>query len=617
MPLETIGVRAIVEGLEKYTSDLRKVETSTQNATKKVSASVNQLSNAGAPFVSMSSKMVGAASNTNGALAGMSNAMGGAGISMAALATGALVAIPALIAVGKAAIGAANDAMELGLAVSDMSDKLGTSAEESSRLIAMADDLRIPTTSLATAFRTLMQNGIQPTTENLIRLGEQYRAIVDPVKRAEFAMETFGARSGLEMTRLLQTSREELTAMGNEHERLNLIMGQDGVQSAKAYNASLDNLGDAWQGLKIAFGTPIMGTITIAIRTIMEGLGITATPATQRAEDEAAAKAAGFGIGAPGQGTPEQRKAQVAAHDQYIASIQTGRALEREREIRKGIAWIQTDSLALAERQVELEHLHELALGNVATAQTQYKAAQQEALGVAQENVGIIGKYTTEGSQKQIDALKIVDKVYGTNYATNAERIKREDKLYRDYSAKRITAAQYEEGLRKEKTTIMDPAIAAMKDAEGAVNRFQDKINSLKGKTIVITQICKGYLCPAGSKVGLTGLEGLNTGQGPGEQQATGGPLASTAIVGERGWEAIINGVVIPHAQSVAMAAMGALQPKARHAAGGFIDPASLAYPLTQSGRGGNSRSVNIGQISISADIERQAFLSALRRAVM
>ena len=77
-----------------------------------------------------------------------------------------------------------------------------------------------------------------------------------------------------------------------------------------------------------------------------------------------------------------------------------------------------------------------------------------------------------------------------------------------------------------------------------------------------------------------------------------------------------LNGMVIPHAQSVALAAMGALQPKAKHAAGGFIDPASMVFPLQQNGRSGNSRSVNIGAVNVSSDISRQAFLESLRRVV-
>ena len=66
--------------------------------------------------------------------------------------------------------------------VRDLARALGTSSEEASTLIQVADDLKIPIGSLEIAFRNAIQEGVNPSIDGLKGLSLEYQAIKDPVK---------------------------------------------------------------------------------------------------------------------------------------------------------------------------------------------------------------------------------------------------------------------------------------------------------------------------------------------------------------------------------------------------------------------------------------------------
>jgi hypothetical protein len=100
--------------------------------------------------------------------------------------------------------------------------------------------------------------------------------------------------------------------------------------------------------------------------------------------------------------------------------------------------------------------------------------------------------------------------------------------------------------------------------------------------------------------------------------KAAGGRLSDprgTYVVGERGWEIVAGGYVYSHAQSVMLAATGALAGQTRLAAGGFVSPAAM-YPAQPSGGGsGAGRTITMNTY-VQNDIDRQAFLSTLARII-
>src|SRR3990172_1604173 len=78
--------------------------------------------------------------------------------------------------------------------VDDLSRSLSINTEEASKLIQIADDLRIPIQNLQFAFRQAQLQGINPNIQGLKDLAKEYQSIVDPVAKAQFALQKFGSR---------------------------------------------------------------------------------------------------------------------------------------------------------------------------------------------------------------------------------------------------------------------------------------------------------------------------------------------------------------------------------------------------------------------------------------
>jgi hypothetical protein len=160
--------------------------------------------------------------------------------------------------------------IDYGLEVDALAKVTQTSYEETSKLIQVADDARIGQDQLKVALREMVDNGIQPTIENMARLSDEYLAIQDPVKRADFLMEKFGKRAGIELGRMMEMGGDGIKAAADEAERLNLVLGKDGVKAAKDYYDQMDNLNDQWEGFKMGMGGSVLPGITEFLAGINE-----------------------------------------------------------------------------------------------------------------------------------------------------------------------------------------------------------------------------------------------------------------------------------------------------------------------------------------------------------
>ncbi len=146
--------------------------------------------------------------------------------------------------------------------VSDLGLELGVTSEEASALYQIADDLKIPVGNLEMAFKQAVKNGIQPNIDTLKDLSKEYQGIKDPVKRAQFAMDTFGMRAGPEMQKLLSATPAQIDEMAKSAKDAGLIMGIDAVRGAREYEIAVDNLDDAAMGLKMTLGKELMPIVT-------------------------------------------------------------------------------------------------------------------------------------------------------------------------------------------------------------------------------------------------------------------------------------------------------------------------------------------------------------------
>jgi len=176
-----------------------------------------------------------------------------------------------VLQIAKAAYTAtAGAAIDYAAQVRDLNRVTGAGAEETSRLIQVADDMTISYGDLEQAARIASKNGIEFTTESLGRLSDQYLALNPGQERAAFLIETFG-KNGLEMGKLMELGSKGIETASGAIDR-NLVLTESAVQAARNFEIAEDNLSDAVLGVKISIGNaliPVLVTAANATLTLL------------------------------------------------------------------------------------------------------------------------------------------------------------------------------------------------------------------------------------------------------------------------------------------------------------------------------------------------------------
>lgn len=144
--------------------------------------------------------------------------------------------------------------------VKNMSRSLGASAEETSRIIQVADDVRISYESLTVAMKTAQKDGVQPNIEGLAKLADQYVAIQSPTEKTKWLLDTFG-KSGLEMGKLMEKGGDGIRNMSDAVDE-SLIITEKGIKASDDYQVALDNWNDSIQAVKISIGNDLLPIMT-------------------------------------------------------------------------------------------------------------------------------------------------------------------------------------------------------------------------------------------------------------------------------------------------------------------------------------------------------------------
>jgi hypothetical protein len=118
----------------------------------------------------------------------------------------------------------------------------GTSAEESSKLIQVTDDLFISYESLSVAMKMAVKQGIEPNMESLAKLSDTYMGLAPGLERSTFLLDNFG-KSGLEMGKMMEVGAAGLRAMSDAVPE-GLILSDADVAQADSLKIAFDNLGD-------------------------------------------------------------------------------------------------------------------------------------------------------------------------------------------------------------------------------------------------------------------------------------------------------------------------------------------------------------------------------------
>lgn len=188
---------------------------------------------------------------------------------------GAAVSVAGIVALTKRTIDA-------GDAFAKLSQKTGTSVEDLSKLTYAAglsgvsnEALAKSMTSLAVGMIEARDGGITPAAEAFAKLGvsvknvdgsvkssravlgelaDKFAAMPDGPEKAALAVDLFGKKLGAEMIPLLNGGSKGLKEMGDEAERLGIVMSTELAKKSEEFNDNLARLGKLSEaaGIKIA-----------------------------------------------------------------------------------------------------------------------------------------------------------------------------------------------------------------------------------------------------------------------------------------------------------------------------------------------------------------------------
>jgi hypothetical protein len=157
--------------------------------------------------------------------------------------------------------------MKYGDSVRELSLLNGTSAEETSRLIQLTDDYKISQGDLMKATKVLAKQGLSLTTDQLAKMSDEYLKLNTDAEKTEYLMRNFGPRGGTAFVELMRKGgdaiRSESAAVST-----NLILTQKQLDQQRDNQRAIDEVNDAWLGVKVTLATGVIPVYTqLAITT--------------------------------------------------------------------------------------------------------------------------------------------------------------------------------------------------------------------------------------------------------------------------------------------------------------------------------------------------------------
>ena len=149
--------------------------------------------------------------------------------------------------------------------VEDMARLSGATVEDASRIIQVADDMRLSYEDVSTALKMYAKTqedagGVaKMSIDELANLSDQYLKLGPGVQRANFLLENFG-RAGLSMGKLMEQGGEKIRDMAGAVDD-SLIMTQEGIDQAEEYRRAMDDWNDAIMGVKLQFAQALTPTL--------------------------------------------------------------------------------------------------------------------------------------------------------------------------------------------------------------------------------------------------------------------------------------------------------------------------------------------------------------------
>jgi hypothetical protein len=149
--------------------------------------------------------------------------------------------------------------VEYGQKVRDASLALGLSADETSRVIALTDDLGISYEDLSAAIKKNADN-TNFSIEGLAAASAEYLALGDAQERAKYAQANYG-KQWVEFSKLLEKGPDQVRAMAAAVDEGHLFDEQD-LQRIEDYRVAQDQLSDSWEAAKMEVGEALIPALT-------------------------------------------------------------------------------------------------------------------------------------------------------------------------------------------------------------------------------------------------------------------------------------------------------------------------------------------------------------------
>ena len=182
------------------------------------------------------------------------------------LGLGALASVTPLAAVSAAVgaitaftVDATKETIKYANEVRGMMQLTGQSAEESSRMLQVMDDLKVGTDVLTMATKTLGKEGLTMNIETLAKLSDEYNKLGTGAEKTTFLTKNFG-KSGLAMAEAMEQGSTALLAMNDAVEQ-NLVLSQDQIDATRQLEREMDTWNDTLLGIKVTFMSAVIPAI--------------------------------------------------------------------------------------------------------------------------------------------------------------------------------------------------------------------------------------------------------------------------------------------------------------------------------------------------------------------
>jgi hypothetical protein len=344
---------------------------------------------------------------------------------------------------------AINETVEYNFAISDMAAQTHTSTEEMSRLVQIAEDVRIGTGELTTLMKQLQQNGIVPSIENIAQLADEYAAL-DSAEKQTALLRSKGIRDWQTLGRLLKDGGDAIRANADAV-KAGLIVTEESIKQTEDYYKAVDDLNDSWTALVHTLGNKAIPALTQTIELLQGEVKVRSDALRYRGMEVVAA-----------------REAAEALDNE---AEQTQKVNEETEKLSGNLGFVhagQLDSAYSAERIAEAQQKAADAFKESYRASEEYRQAQsdlvgdiesvKEAIDAFGESLGKnvadkIDELTSDKSPKFLEALQAIDEVMGTHLAKDEELATAQDELAQQYVDGKIDLEAFKLGLENLKDT--------------------------------------------------------------------------------------------------------------------------------------------------------------------